>query len=215
MQTKAIYGAAPADLGLIDLHTPEMMLWLYCPVKIPNWYGVILPDNLGQFFPILQAVRKDCEDKWFDSYVYLSAKTLYVKPGDAGNRPGWHSDGFLTDDLNYIWSTANPTVIWEPGKLVSFTADHSVSLVEMELAAEADPSTHRRYPNKHLLRLDQTVLHKVEQDIKPGVRTFVKVSVSKDKYALEGNSINHSLGVTWDLKPRLPERNCPVLGAAA
>lgn len=211
MKTSAMYGAAPEDLGLIELSSPELMLWLYCPVKLPGQWCINLPDNLAKFAQILQAVHEDIAGRrWWHSHVYLTAKTLFVKPGDPGNRPGWHSDGFLTNDLNYIWSDSNPTVFWVPDEKVAFTADHGASLGEMDRIAEADPSNHRRYPDKHLLRLDQTVIHKVEQDITAGTRTFVKVSVSEHRYALLGNSINHRLAPDWTYKPRNEQRNCPT-----
>ena len=85
------------------------------------------------------------------------------------------------------------------------------ALCEEPVAAAFD---HRTYPVKHLLRLDQTVLHKVATNIRPGVRTFVKISVSRHRYALRGNSINHELAPDWAYADRQAERNCPIGGAA-
>lgn len=31
-------------------------------------------------------------------------------PNCSFNRMGYHSDGFLTDDINYIWCDNNPTI---------------------------------------------------------------------------------------------------------
>ena len=209
MMTDAIYGAAPRDLGLVDLCPREMMFWLYCPVKLPGMTGLVYPPNLHQFYPLMKIVEADLrEAQWRSSYVYITAKTLYTTPENPGNRPGWHSDGFLTDDINYIWCDANPTIFWEGGP-VSFSADHSAALAEMDAVAESDPSGHRVYPIKHLLRLDQLVLHKVATDVRPGIRTFVKISVSTERYALTGNSINHGLAVDWKFEDRQAERNCP------
>lgn len=219
MKTPAIYGNPPKNLGLIDLNPEEMMFWLYCPIKMAGDAALFVPQNLRQYSAIIAAVRADLhrldERKWLDSYVYITAKTLYVTPGNPGNRPGWHSDGFLTDDLNYVWSDKNPTVFWMPEydfveTRVSFTADHNASLAEMDAMCEPDVTHHFRYPNKHLLRLDQTVMHKVDTDIQPGVRTFVKISVSKHRYALKGNSINHELHYGWSMEDRTEERNDPA-----
>lgn len=207
--TDTIYGAPPVDLGLIDLSPSEMMFWLYCPIKLAGQIQVTIPANLEQFGALVDAVARDSH-AWKSSYVYITVKTLFATPESPGNRPGWHSDGFLTDDLNYIWCDANPTIFWEPDQRFRFPADHGASLPQMDALAENDPDNFVTYPAKHLLRLDQTVLHKVDTAITPGVRTFVKISVSRHRYALRGNSINHELAPDWIYQERLPERNCPV-----
>lgn len=212
-KTDVIYGALPVDLGLIDLSPSEMMFWLYCPIKLPGMQSVSVPDNLMQYRPIWEEARSDCADRWGDSYAYITAKTLWATPENPGNRPGWHSDGFMTDDLNYIWCDANPTVFFFNGHRHAFTADHNVSLAEMEELCEGQSAAafdHRTYPVKHLLRLDQTVLHKVATEICAGVRTFIKISVSRHRYALRGNSINHEIAPNWAYADRQAERNCPI-----
>lgn len=208
--TDAIYGALPADLGKIDIEPVEMMFWLYCPIKLPGQISPTIPLNLEHFYGIVSAVHTDAHDRWLDSYVYLTAKTLWATPESPGNRPGWHSDGYLTDDLNYIWADANPTIFFHDGVRHAFSADHAASLSEMDALCEGREIDHRAYPVKHLLRLDQTVLHKVDTGIKPGLRTFVKVSVSSHRYALRGNSINHGLASDWSYQDRAAERNCPI-----
>ena len=211
MRTEAIYGAAPIDLGIVDISPREMMFWLYCPIKVPGTVGSAIPPNLFQFSGLVDVIAADIGAvRWYEHYVYITAKTLWCSPDNPGNRPDWHSDGFLTEDINYIWYDANPTVFWESHERVSFTADHHASLAEMEAVCEPDVSKHRRYPPKHLLRLDQTVMHKVDTNILAGVRTFVKVSVSRHVYALNGNSINHGLALNWAYQDRGTERNCPI-----
>lgn len=213
-QTEAKYGTMPVDLGFIGLEPKEMMFWMYCPVKLPGRVAIVLPDNLNQFSPLMRRVFNDCADRWHESYVYLTAKTLWVTPDSPGNRPGWHSDGFLTDDLNYIWSDRAPTVFFHDGGLHAFSADHEASLPEMEALCRTDAFVLYAYPDKHLLRLDETVLHRTPEAFAPGMRTFVKISVSRHRYALEGNSINHLLAPDWDYQPRKAERNCPIGEAA-
>jgi hypothetical protein len=214
-----LYGNPPVDLGLIDISPTEMMFWLYCPIKVPG-RSAIVPPNLVQFMPVLDAVYSDhagdesALHRWQHSYVYLTAKTLYVTADNPGNRPGWHSDGFMTDDLNYIWYNGNPTLFWEPLHKIAFTQDDRMSLWEMRDAAEPDVARHVTYPNKHLLKLDEAVIHRVADVVTPGVRTFVKVSVSLDRYALAGNSINHELDLDWQYSSRSDERNQPNGGAA-
>lgn len=214
-----IYGKRPANLGLIDLNPKEMMFWLYCPIKLPDQFPMTAPENLQQFWDILFKVRQTVTDSlglpyWVNSFVYLTAKTLWVTADNPGNRPGWHSDGFMTDDLNFIWSDCNGTLFWEPDDLVCFVQDDRASLAEMEAAAEPDVDHHTVYPDKHLLLLDQGVIHRVADVKTPGMRTFVKVSISRHKYNLVGNSINHALPLPADYVERAAERNHPIGGAA-
>lgn len=204
-----LYGKPPINLGLVDLSPTEMMFWHDCPIKLNGSDRVVLPPNLEQFLPIVQACRLYCDPaKWLESYVYICAKTLWVTQDKPGNRPGWHSDGFMTDDLNYVWSDRNGTLFWTPDELVSFTQDHTTSLMEMEAACEEGP--HTTYPNKNLLLLDQSVMHRVADILTPGMRCFVKVSVSRYKYNRVGNSINHGLHTGWDYVPRSETRNAPA-----
>ena len=87
-----LYGNPPDDLGMVDLSPSEMMFWLYCPIKIPL-RTIVVPANLRQFGPILDAVRSDFMGderqayRWASSYVYLTAKTLFV----TADNPGKHS----------------------------------------------------------------------------------------------------------------------------
>lgn len=223
--TPAIYGAAPKDLGELKLDTSEMMFWLYCPIKMPASIrpGYAYPEQLAKYEPIVREVFADVygsygSTRWLESYVYLSVKVLHVTPDAPGNRPGWHSDGFLTNDLNYIWADRNPTefFITEDARLLSLSADHKRSMQEMDFAASL-PVTGERLEHakvNHLYRLDQTVIHRVSLNVDSGKRAFVKVSVSDKPYVQLGNSINHLL--PEHPRPSLArqvERNCPQGGA--
>ncbi len=217
--TPAIYGAAPKDLGLIELDTSEMMFWLYAPIKVPGMWMETPPKQLEKYDRLLDEVRFDVidtygEKRWTDSYVYLSVKILHVTPDAPGNRPGWHSDGFLTDDLNYIWADRNPTefLVTKDRELLSFVADHTASIAQMNWVSAVQLAGERREHAKvnHLYRLDQTVIHRVSLNVESGKRAFIKVSVSDKPYVQLGNSINHDL--PEHERPsveRQAERNCP------
>jgi hypothetical protein len=201
------YGAAPVDRGYVALEPTEMMFWLYCPIKLPR-SEIVMPPNLRQFSPIVERVKDHSLLIWHERYVYLTAKTLWVTPDNPGNRPGWHSDGFMTDDLNFVWSDRDGTLFWEPPFRITFTQDHKQSMREM--AEIAEPGPHRVYPDKHLLQLDETVIHRVPDIAAPGMRSFVKVSISRHPYQLKGNSINYLLDYQWEEVERQPSRNCPT-----
>lgn len=222
--TPAIYGAAPKDLGELKLDTSEMMFWLYLPIKMPGTFLPELPENLRQYQHIVDRCMDDVimddainprGDRWTQSYVYLSVKVLHVTPGAPGNRPGWHSDGFLTDDLNYIWADRNPTefFITADHKRFHVPEDHAQSMEWFDQQATCRPCAgdHLEYAKvNHLYRLDQTVIHRVSLNVDSGKRAFVKVSVSDKPYVQLGNSINHLLpDHPLPSLVRQAERNCP------
>lgn len=200
------YGALPADLGLVDIHPTEMMFWMYCPIATPR-EAVTLPDNLAQFRPIIDAIEQYEYDAFEGRYVYLTAKTLWVSDDYIGNRPGWHSDGFGTSDVNYIWSDRAPTDFLHD----AFDLPHDCpdAMAIMEERANRSNAQIVTFADRHLLRLDPRVIHRSPVGFAAGMRTFVKVSISTDRYDLEGNSINHALQERWPLRPRAIERNHP------
>ena len=197
------YGKAPISLGHFDLECNEMMCWLYYPVKFPKSdYRYV--ENLKFVEPLLEAVHNDLsrEDRQ-KNYIYLTAKRLYVTPQYIGNRPGWHSDGFGTNDLNYIWYDRDPTLICE--QPFELSPDHHKSMEEMvEQVKEENITT---YPCKNLLRLDQSVIHDTNVPKDEGMRTFIKISVSEHKYNMAGNSHNYLFDYDWKMCNRDHTRN--------
>jgi hypothetical protein len=208
-----LYGNLPRDIGLIDLSFDEMMFWMYCPIKRPNKVNWKLPDNLRQFDEIVDACYLNHEDvtDWSMSYVYLTAKTLYVSGDNIGNRPGWHSDGFGGSDINYIWCDRAPTDFLhvDPGVELSTDCDESMRQMAAIHRQPNDDAKVVNFPDKHLLRLDPSVIHRSPVGFEPGMRTFVKVSVSRNVYNLVGNSVNHALPLDVPMVPRAADRNHP------
>lgn len=200
-----IYGALPENLGFIDIPTDEMLNWLYCPISTPNT-GVVIPENLCQFEPLVDAVRAREPLRFHQEYVYITAKTLYVEGNFVGNRPGWHADGFGSDDLNFIWYDSEPTWFYEDAFELPDNCVDSMAI----MSAHARGQEIVTYPVKNLLRLTPSVIHQPPPSVNPGMRTFVKISISPDRYNLLGNSINHNLGERWPLIPRQVERNHPA-----
>lgn len=202
-----MYGTLPEDLGKIDLNPTEMLFWLYCPIQTPSSL-LTVPPNLKHFMPIIDAVLDNECSNLDEKYVYLTAKTLYVSPGNIGNRPGWHSDGFGSDDVNYIWYDRAPTEFLFTAMPFTLPDNCENAMELMGMAAENGVIT--EYTSKQLLRLTSSNIHRCPEHYAAGMRTFVKVSISKDEYNLEGNSINHALVSShWPLLKRRDERNHP------
>jgi len=202
------YGNDPTVLGIIEAPTDEMMFWLYCPIRLPNSKNVVLPPTLEQYGDFVSDCLMNCN--YEEKYVYLTAKTMHVTPENMGNRPGWHCDGFKTDDVNFIWSDCAPTEFLRLENLIDLPDNCEDSYELMAEAEKATGSIVSVYPEMSLLLLDESVIHRVSTVPYLGTRTFLKLSVSDNKYNLIGNSINHGLKYDWQFKERLINRNHPA-----
>lgn len=199
------YGKLPEAIDKFDtINCDEMMFYQYLPISLPGSETFEMPEQLWRFNELVIAVIEDIGLQAFkENYIYITAKCLYTYPGYSGNRPGYHSDGFMTDDLNYIWSDRQPTCF--NSTCFNVTPDDIISLKEFE--EQADPQNEMYHYDKWLLKLNQYVIHKVGECTEPGLRTFVKISVSKDQYNVVGNSHNYLLNYKWDMFSRSDIRN--------
>lgn len=215
---KRRYGAPPlAVLDPVKLKAEEFCYVQYLPVKmakienIPEYYAPIqLPVGLEWTRPLVELAYKEYGGKDDDKYIYVTAKHFYVSGGCYGNRPGWHSDGFGTDDINIIWSNKFPTEFCLQN--FSITEDHDLSLKEMEEQVIDDNIV--TYPKQSILVLDKYVIHRTPEK-QEGLRTFVKISISKDRYNLEGNARNEMFEnctsfTKWKMNKRKASRNHTV-----
>lgn len=214
MKTSTIpYGNAPIDMGEVPLDPSEMLVYLYLPVLM-RWpvegqhnRGLRLPKRLEFLRPLVQAAMQDASKTLDldDHYVYVTAKTLWVEGSFSGNRPGWHADGYGSGgDLNYIWADMNPTQFAvQPFRDVP--DDDFASMQAME--AQIDETRIVTYPDRHLLRLDESVVHRVNPNVQAGMRTFVKISVSQHRFNLRMNSHNHLFDYAWLMHDRGDVRN--------
>lgn len=209
-----MYGNYPKVLGTFGEHkvtANEMMFYQYLPVKNSGEIGLFIDED--RIKPYADIIYKSCLDymntygrKAFNkSYVYVTIKNMYqCAGGNSYNREGWHSDGFLTDDVNYIWCNRVPTEF--------NIGDFDITLEDIQgmrdMNNQAKEKNNFTYPPNTLLRLDQYVIHRVSETQESGMRAFLKVSISKDRYDLIGNSINE-INKNWDMKKRSVERNVP------
>lgn len=204
------YGDLPVVIGEYKVDCKEMMFYQYLPIKLS---GIDFWQTEQRLFCFWEVIGESCDDfiktfgldKFKESYIYLTAKYMYQESGCSYNREGYHSDGFMTDDINYIWSDKNPTTF--NTSRFNLTLDDSISLIEMD--SQADVNNDIKFENNTLLRLNQFNIHKVSFSEESGMRTFIKVSFSKDKYDLIGNSVNYLLDYDWNYKARKIDRNIP------
>lgn len=202
------YGKEPKVIGKFILECPEMMAYLYLPIKMRgkayDWKH--LPARLRWTKPLIREVFNQEGLLLHDKYVYLTAKHLYASPDNPVNRPGWHSDGFGTNDINYIWSDVHPTV-FAVQKFQNISDDHELSMKQM--TEQVSPLGLTQYGEDSLLRLDQYSIHRAPIIDQGCMRTFVKISISPFKYNLKGNSHNYKMDYDWGMYERSEVRNDP------
>lgn len=193
------YGLEPVQGRTFSLRRPEFLFVIYMPIKMPG-SDIRLPDNLGVFQPLVHEVPVSCDD-----YLYITAKHMFLPSGGISNRPGWHCDGFGTEDTNWLWSDCVPTEFCvQPFTL---SDDDAQSMVEMQRQAKDENIV--TYPAGTLLGLDASVVHRPAISDTDCFRTFAKLSVSRDRYALEGNAHNYLFDYDWPLQERQVARNTP------
>lgn len=214
------YGREPADCGNYPLPAwQEFMHYMYLPISMPgNGNEIRVPKRL-EFASRVIWNAIDMEDYRFGAagkwdYIYLTMRRGYATPGNPLNRPGWHSDGFGTNDVNYVWTDKFPTdfAIME---FQDVSSDHGASIrqftEQIELARQLGVDPVVNYPDNQLLRLDSSVIHAAPAIPDPGgVRSFLKVSFSNQRYNLVGNSHNYLFDYDWKMFDRQEVRNDPA-----
>jgi hypothetical protein len=188
----------------------EFCNWQYLPVKMADGLSVRLPDNLRHLTPLVKkAIQR--EGGAFGKYAYLTAKRAWASPGYPLNRPGWHCDGFNTNDINYIWWHGRGTRFavqnWD-----DISTDHNRSMEQFE--EQFNPLQEHAYPERCLYRLTPFVVHNTPEILVGGMRSFVKVSISTERYNLLGNNHNHLFDYDWTMHDRSVVRNHPVYGGS-
>jgi len=199
-----VFSKEPEQIAQVIVKPSEMMFVQDMLIALPDGPWMI-PDNLKCFWPIIAKALPSALH-YCDHYIYLTAKHLFTGPNCSWNRPGWHIDGFGTDDINFLWSDSYPTEFCV--QEFELSEDHSVSMEQMTEQAKVENI--RIYPANSLLKLDNTIVHRVANPTTEGFRTFVKISVSKNKYNRVGNAHNYLIDYDWDLVERGVERNDPA-----
>lgn len=208
------YGLPPEKFKEFRPDWTEYMHYLYLPVVMAGSVEIRLPPNLEWIRPVVEAV---CLDEMVGQntyvgdplYAYVTARRGYATPGNPLNRPGWHADGFGTDDINYIWSDRWPTR-FAYGEFTDISDDHIRSAEQFEEQIAAGIPVHDGEPFV-VYRLDPSVIHATPIIDPPGGdRSFFKISVSPDRYNLLGNSHNHLFDYEWKMWSRSEVRNHPA-----
>lgn len=204
------YGDLPKVVQEINVDSKELLFYQSMLVKLSGHKEPVMEQRLTPYHEILGIICCDFIgeyglDKYVESNIYFSAKKLYQAKGSSFNRKGYHADGFMSDDINYIWSDSEPTIFNNSDFKISL--DDSLSMKEME--EQALPENEHQYRNNTILRLNQYQIHKVSDNKSDSLRSFVKVTFSKDIFNLEGNTINPLIDYNWNFRKRGVKRNIP------
>lgn len=203
------YGDLPMNLGTMEIEVKELMYYQYMLIKPKNGQVAMEP-RLRPFYNLIWKIRMHFiknfgAEEHKESNIYLTVKVMYVTPSNNINREGYHSDGFKTKDINYIWSDKNPTIF--------NTSEYNISQDELKSMQEMQEQSlienEITYPANSILCLNQYNIHKCAPITEPMVRAFVKVSFTKDEYDLEYNTHNHLLDYEYGERKRGENRNVP------
>lgn len=174
----------------------------YLPVYFPG-SELRVPENLK---PLKEIINKCFGYTLEDEYLYITVKHLWVTPDNLANRPGWHCDGYLSDDINIVWVDKHPTEFCV--QEFDLDLDHTKSMKQMEEQARED-NIWTPEP-KQLVMMDEQHVHRSPLIKESGFRVFFKASISKNKYNLKGNGHNYLFDYDWDMQERSLERNHPT-----
>lgn len=190
------------------------MYYLYLPVKMRDTSDVRIPENVKGLWPLIEeamtVAARSNRDIHAD-YVYLSARKGWATPDNPLNRPGWHSDGFGTEDLNFVWWRGTGTR-FAIGDFGIVPEDHITSLEHFERIAQHSGKVKivEDYPERCLYEIDPYVVHATPNMTSSAWRQYVKVSISTERYNLENNSHNYLFEYDWPLYSRSVIRNDPA-----
>lgn len=205
-----MYGKATKCVGHHYMDLGEVMYYLYLPIAMPGaTFDIRLPPNLARCRELVErtiAHAHMMRDTRGD-YVYISARKGWATPDNPLNRPGWHCDGFGTDDLNYVW-WKGPGTRFAIQSFAAIEADHVRSMAQFEEQVVADNVWSP--PESGVYMIDPYVVHATPIIAPPGCwRQYVKISFSKERYNLENNSHNYLFDYSWKLHTREALRNDP------
>lgn len=204
VQSKFIDGR-PTRIGEFNLAPGELCFVQDLPIKFPET-TIRVREELRWCDPLIKAAHYDQGYRADERYMYLTVRHMFCSPGKMVGRPGWHIDGFLTDDETYLWSNVAPTQFTH--QPLELTLDHEESLREMS-SRLVERNTYSGKPNV-LYHMDNTVIHRVSTEPFTGYRAFVKINFSRNRYNLQGNAHNRAFDYSWEMHPRNPERNHPT-----
>ena len=200
-------GAAPVILGKVPLGPLELLYVENLPLRMPDAPEWRLPKNLWHVFSLIPYVSRLMQHDR-NLYVYLTAQHTFVPKSSIQRRPGWHADGFGSDDINVIWYDSTPTEFAVQDFPDGIDDHHELSMIDMDRQVREDCI--RTYPTGTLLMIDERMIHRPAVQEEAGFRRFIKFTISRHKANMAGNAHNYLFEYAWEMTPRdIGKRNNP------
>jgi hypothetical protein len=197
-------------LRSLPLNVEEFMFYQDMLIKPPDTLDTTLERRLAPFEPLISIAMENALAAGLDvsdRYAYFTVKRMWQQAGgNPINRPGYHCDGFGTDDVIFVWSDVDQTEF--NASKFDLLGDEQTSMRRME--EQAHPDLAYSLPSNALVRMDARCVHRPAQPTFTGPRTFAKLTISRHLFDLSGNTRNYELGVTWPTRPRSAVRNVPA-----
>lgn len=194
----------PINIGRFKTDFFELMYVLYMPIKLKDQKKIIIPQALQPYTGfVASCIDYEGHDSLIEKYIYLTVKTLWVDQQNLGGRSGWHTDGFGTGDINYLWVDRHQTEFCN--QPFDLSDDDKISMQEM--SEQAQEKNIVQYPEMDIIRVNSTHVHRVPENISSGFRTFARVSFSYQQYNMAGNAHNYHLDYSWKMNKRGLDRN--------
>lgn len=191
-----------------DVSELEFCNIVYMCIKQKGSSEYSIPDNITNLVDTVLAdiysLSPDLyKDDW-TKYCYITIKKQYIQPNTLGNRDGWHIDGFKSDQENFIWSDREETPTEVCIGEFNLTNDHDKSLTEM--LEQSSQMVSQQLKSNMIYNMDQSCVHRptINNTNTAVLRTFIKVTFSKELFNCYGNAWNYKLP---HIKPTVNRKN--------
>ena len=198
-----------------DTESLEFCNIVYMCIKQAGSSEYSVPDNLKEIVDSvisdIYTLSPDLYDNDWTKYCYLTIKKMYVQPNSYGNREGFHIDGFLSDQENFIWSDCEETPTEVSIGKFELSNSHETSLTEMMVQASYNFTEQLKPFN--LYDMNHSIVHRPTKNLnnEAVLRTFIKVTYSKELFNCVGNAWNYKLPHIRPAVKRNQSRNHTVL----
>lgn len=198
-----------------DVSSLEFCNIVYMCIKQAGSSEYQIPDNIKylieQLISDVYILSPNLYDDDWTKYCYITIKKIFIQPQSLGNREGWHIDGFKSDQENFIWSDCGVVPTEVSLGCFELTNDHNKSLTEM--LGQSCNNFNLQLESNRLYMLDQECVHRptVNKTNTSVLRTFIKVTYSKELFNCIGNAWNYKLPHIKPTKHRFEHRNHSVV----
>lgn len=204
--------------GFSKFLSQKGLRFLDLPIHMPG-QGWRIPTELEQFKEVIaMAVEHErILNPTFenDHYVYITVDQGVVPPKESQRRAGFHGDSYRridtknkqvtvpVDYLYVVYDNCPTRFVKGPFSFQDIDPENSEAVLA-KFSSIAEKQKPVLYPNYTLVRMDPYCVHdagtnETDQSVN---RTFVKISVSKVKYAHLGNAKNNLFIYDWPMVPR-------------